>query len=100
MPRLTNITLFFFIFFYYFYHGLTFFDQQDFTEEQLREYKEYQAKEKAAIEERVKRKVAMEQERRALKAAAEDIATKVCASALDDCPVGVVGRLCLIMNCS
>ncbi|KAI8473608.1 MAG: hypothetical protein J3K34DRAFT_518892 [Monoraphidium minutum] len=49
---------------------------QDFTEEQLREYKEYAAREKAAIEERVKRAAAMEQERRALRAAAEDVASK------------------------
>ena len=32
---------------------------QDFTEEQLQLYKEYQAKEKAAIEERLKRKAVM-----------------------------------------
>lgn len=49
---------------------------QNFTEEQLREYKEYQAKERAAIEERVKRRAAMEQERRALQAAAADVAAK------------------------
>jgi hypothetical protein len=32
---------------------------QDFTEEQLQLYKEYQGKEKAAIEERLKRKAVM-----------------------------------------
>lgn len=53
---------------------------QDFSEEQLREYKEYQAKEKAAIEERVKRRGAMEQERRAARAAAEEVAAKVRAA--------------------
>jgi hypothetical protein len=57
------------------------FGAQDFSEEQLRDYKEYQAKEKAAIEERVKRRATMEQERRALRVSAEDVVAKVAGRA-------------------
>ncbi|GBF90834.1 cilia- and flagella-associated protein [Raphidocelis subcapitata] len=63
---------------------------QSFTEEQLREYREYQAKEKAAIEERVKRRAAMEQERRALQAAAFDDAL----AALAQRRLGVLSETC------
>eukprot|EP00775_Hariotina_reticulata_P010178 gene10178-10338_t len=48
----------------------------DFSEEQLREYKEHCSKEQAAIEDRLKRKAVMETELRTLKATADDIATK------------------------
>lgn len=49
---------------------------QEFNEEQLKQYKEYQAKERTAIEERLKRKVVMDTELRTIKASAEDIAAK------------------------
>lgn len=49
---------------------------QNFTEEQLAQYKEYQAKEKAAVEERVKRKALLETELRTLRGAAEEVVAR------------------------
>lgn len=51
-------------------------DPKTFNEEQMREYKEYQAKEKQAAEEKLKRKTIMETELRSMKVNLDDIITK------------------------